>query len=751
MHENDCRPTSDSSNGSSDEDTQNTVDDVIAETISFHEGPDSDADHCNYDPAAPVSSTSGGRPTRSSARRNANVVDSMLQPPTGGTLPASASPHPSSPGMPGGGAGVLHSTPLPVEESDDEDVPEGHLDLFATNLSATRRKLTLQGILENEGDVIDLPPPVTPPQYGLIEIGCLNAAIQGSLCSECLEPALKFSYESSQGLALKMVLTCQDCGHCQGKGFSSPLLPGVPNTQGRRPFDIHRRVAFTLRQIGCGQAELDMLTTYLNMPSSIHHKTLHQIVLQLWKDMEPRIAEFFRSQAIIVRKIYETVDEENINRDVIDISVSYDGTWQRRGGGGHVSNYGIGFVIEIVSGLAIDFYVMSKYCFGCVNAPAKDSPDYANWEAKHAPKCQKNYSGSSGNMEVHGAVKIWQRSIEKNKFRYSTFIGDGDSAACVKLNEIEVYGPDVQIRKEECINHVSKRMFTALTNLKKKRQPGEVIGGRGGLTDELIKKLSNYFGKAIKDKNTVEEMQNEIWAGYYHTISTDENPQHDRCPEGEQSWCFYRREEALHPDGPPPPHKGHSTIKPEIGRKMVDIYTRLSKEDLLSRCLHGRTSNPNERLNGKVWEKVPKEIFRSKVHIDIASALAVMEFNAGTKPVDTLMTQLHIPLATSGQDALVKQDQLRVKKSNIKITEGATRRRKTLKLNKAKKSDQDRNKEGQVYGPGLLDTLENRKNVDNAKDVDHSSDADTDNPDNGPTRKKVWQNKGPQGKKSKKN
>jgi hypothetical protein len=460
--------------------------------------------------------------------------------------------------------------------------------------------------------------------------------------------------------------------------------------------------------------------------------------------MEPRIAEFLHSQAIIVRRVYESVDEDNIDRDVLDIGVSYDGTWQRRGGGGHVSNFGIGFVIEIFTGLALDFYVMSKYCFGCVNAPAKDSPDYADWEAKHAPQCQKNYTGSSGNMEVHGAVKIWERSVEKHQLQYTTFIGDGDSAACTKLNEIEVYGPDVVVKKEECINHVSKRMFTALTNLKKKRQPGEVIGGRGGLTDEMIKKLSNYFGKAIKDNtHSVEEMQAAIWAGYYHTISTDDNPQHDRCPEGETSWCFFRRAEALNPDDAPQSHKGHSTIKPEIGRKMKDIYTRLSNDDLLSRCLHGRTSNPNERLNGKVWEKVPKAIFRSKVHIDIASALAVMEFNAGTKPVDTLMAQLHIPLATSGQDALMKQDRIRMTKSNMKITERATKRRKALKFSKAKKSDQDRNKEGQVYGPGLLDTLENQ-NANNSSD-------DTDVTENESTRKKAWPNKGPQAKKTKKN
>jgi hypothetical protein len=129
------------------------------------------------------------------------------------------------------------------------------------------------------------------------------------------------------------------------------------------------------------------------------------------------------------------------------------------------------------------------------------------------------------------------------------------------------------------------------------------------------------------------------------------------------------------------------------------------------------------------------------VHIDIGSALAVMEFNAGTKPVDTLMTQLHIPLATSGQDALMKQDQIRLSRSNTKISQQAIKRRKTLKYDKARKSDQNKNREGQVYGPGLLDTLENP----NAEVVDPSTDSDS-----GPARRKALPQKGPQPQKSKK-
>ena len=36
------------------------------------------------------------------------------------------------------------------------------------------------------------------------------------------------------------------------------------------------------------------------------------------------------------------------------------------------------------------------------------------------------------------------------------------------------------------------------------------------------------------------------------------------------------------------------------------IYTDLSSDDLLSKCLHGKTQNQNEAFNKIIWERVPK-------------------------------------------------------------------------------------------------------------------------------------------------
>ena len=74
-------------------------------------------------------------------------------------------------------------------------------------------------------------------------------------------------------------------------------------------------------------------------------------------------------------------------------------------------------------------------------------------------------TGSAGGMEVVAATVMWNRSIELHGVRYTIVVSDGDSKAYDTVVEEQPYGPDVQIVKEECINHVSKRLGTALRNL----------------------------------------------------------------------------------------------------------------------------------------------------------------------------------------------------------------------------------------------------------------------------------------------
>ncbi|GFW05073.1 uncharacterized protein TNCV_598671 [Trichonephila clavipes] len=145
-------------------------------------------------------------------------------------------------------------------------------------------------------------------------------------------------------------------------------------------------------------------------------------------------------------------------KKIIDVSVSYDGTWQKRG---HTSNIGLGIIIDILSGLVLDFEVLSKYCHNCVVAGRDmgvDSAEFHIWQKGHADECDKNFDGTSGAMEMHAALIMWRRSISDCQMRFVSMLSDGDSKLFNFLSDNKIYGSDIKIEKEECLNHIAKRL-----------------------------------------------------------------------------------------------------------------------------------------------------------------------------------------------------------------------------------------------------------------------------------------------------
>ena len=76
-------------------------------------------------------------------------------------------------------------------------------------------------------------------------------------------------------------------------------------------------------------------------------------------------------------------------------------------------------------------------------------------------------------------------------------------------------------------------------------EDGKVIGGTGRLSEKRIQKLQFFYGKAIRQNtHSIRAMQNAVMAIWHHSKSTDENPDHDLCQEGENSWCGFQRDVA---------------------------------------------------------------------------------------------------------------------------------------------------------------------------------------------------------------
>ena len=90
--------------------------------------------------------------------------------------------------------------------------------------------------------------------------------------------------------------------------------------------------------------------------------------------------------------------------------------------------YGIGCVVDIITGVVIYFVVLSMYCHRCACASGRYSgthtATFLQWKANHRD-CNITYSGSSGGME---AAEIgWERSVDNFRFQYMTRLSDGDA------------------------------------------------------------------------------------------------------------------------------------------------------------------------------------------------------------------------------------------------------------------------------------------------------------------------------------
>ncbi|MEG7524040.1 MAG: hypothetical protein M3H12_13215, partial [Chromatiales bacterium] len=259
------------------------------------------------------------------------------------------------------------------------------------------------------------------------------------------------------------------------------------------------------------------------------------------------------------------------------------------------------------------------------------------------------------------------------------------------LTNLRVYG-DVEVHKEECINHVAKRLGTALRKLAasgKKR--GVTLGGRGygRLTQLTIRKLTDYYGMAVRaHPGNISAMHDAVWATFDHVSSTDEKPQHDRCPVGVDSWCFYQK--ALATGQKPGPHRAnvHTPLSPEVAIHVKDVYTRLADKSLLERCLKGQTQNPNESLHSKIWAKCPKTGFVGLQRVLSATCAAVAEFNSG---VEVTMRRLCDAMGIASGERLVasaeKADRKRLRGAEQQAQASTKAARRARRVTRAAEAD----------------------------------------------------------------
>ncbi|KAG8227028.1 hypothetical protein J437_LFUL006648 [Ladona fulva] len=241
---------------------------------------------------------------------------------------------------------------------------------------------------------------------------------------------------------------------------------------------------------------------------------------------------------------------------------------------------------------------MCSYCKACKPwGDKKDSEEYLEWFDTHKDTGSANHQGSAGKMEVDDIREIFKRSVPSYGVKYLNYIGDGGSRTYKGVVDASPYSPSVEISKKECVEHIQKGMGTRLHACKKKIKG---LGGRGKLTGKLIDELTIYYGLAIRrNSDSVEKMKDTIWATFFHKPSTDEQPKHDKCPPGQESWCLWQGVKVTENLK----NYNHRTpLHSDVVDAICPIYESLTEKKLLQRCVGGFTQNLNESLNSVIWQ-----------------------------------------------------------------------------------------------------------------------------------------------------
>ena len=345
--------------------------------------------------------------------------------------------------------------------------------------------------------------------YRIIEFFSVFTTLsQFIICRECRKD-IKFQETGHRGLGFKLVVTC---GCSRSEINSGPLI----NTG----YEINRRIVLVSRLLGIGREGINVFCNFMDLCDGISSTAYTRIIAHIY-DVSKNV---FKS---VCEKAVREEQEKNAKNEIplLNLKVSGDGTWKKRG---FTSLYGVLSLIGYYTGKVLDLVVKSKFCQPCsLWEHKKDTEEYEEWKETHESVCSMNHEGSSGSMEVQGMLDMFKRSEEQYGVKYQVYIGDGDSKTFTNVVASKPYGENFIINKRECIGHISKRMGTRLREVRKK----EKLGGKGLLTNDLIKKLSLYYGLAIRrNTDNLKDMKKAVLATFYHKISvprtSGQNPSH---------------------------------------------------------------------------------------------------------------------------------------------------------------------------------------------------------------------------------
>ena len=98
----------------------------------------------------------------------------------------------------------------------------------------------------------------------------------------------------------------------------------------------------------------------------------------------------------------------------------------------------------------------------------------------------------------------------------------------------------------------------------------------------------------------------------------------------------------------------------------------------MAKCLHGKTQNNNESLNGVIW-RCPKDTFVGRGVLETAVSSAVISFNSEHRKTSTFTKGCNLEIGSFTELFCHLDDYNKVTRQNKKSSAAIKKRRKTLR------------------------------------------------------------------------
>ena len=186
-----------------------------------------------------------------------------------------------------------------------------------------------------------------------------------------------------------LYLKCAVCGNCEYFLTSTMNQAKFGDTRqtGRvKPqnfFYINRRMVVSSLETGIWLSGVQTISHVLNLNFEGKSHMWASHAKAIFPQVRSHVQSILDEAREEVRRHFIEENGYAYHRSTeIEIGVSYDGTWSKRG---FTANYGLGFQVSADTGKVLDYEFLSKVCPECNNNRNADE----EWKTRHKIVCKK--------------------------------------------------------------------------------------------------------------------------------------------------------------------------------------------------------------------------------------------------------------------------------------------------------------------------------------------------------------------------